>query len=883
MAELLFIRVLNMSLTASIVILAVLAVRLILRKAPGIFSYCLWAVVLFRLLCPISFTAVFSPLNALPLPLTEQGSVEYIPETLLQHDLSGELPALPQAGMETSVISDNVLSPAQAGAWNGAELLNILTVIWLAGILVMALYSIITLIRLKARLKTASWEKDNIYITEAVATPFVLGLIRPRIYLPVTLGENEGKYVLLHEQIHIKRKDHLVKAVSFAALCLHWFNPFVWAAFFLSGKDMEMSCDEAVLRKSGKDMKKEYSTSLLCLSTGKRIVNGIPLAFGEGDAGSRIKNILRYQKPAAFAVCITAVLCAIMAIVLLANPTRPKEKEASGSYLTFYGIVTDVIVEDSSRQLLLCPGIGEVEIPAAETVETYFEPGDERDPHQLLPGDLVAVTFDSAEDPVVLDSLWPAKFSTSAQSITIMWQGLALEDAGGSGQPNSAYRLTFPGGVVTDALSASPGDILSLYREEPEDTAYLPQIPESDQSRLIVSTPVLAVTENEAGGQMLTIELSASDLQQTLAGFGFYIRFTLEADDSTSNPETSGNTSNPEPGGSTSIPEPGGSTSIPETEREPREESTPLPQAGGIMDADGVYSVGIQSLSRSTRVIDRYTSSYKEPYDGTEPLAFGEDCEFMVNYQMDTLDYEAVSFDVFADLISAGSEWQISPCRITLKDGVIQSAALDSALLHYGISFDRYSPSNVYGFLLENGGDETFETYYSLVSVESADIADSPGIETIEVYTGNIGDGDSGIVLFKDASGELLYTQDAHVARVGWNNIYLGERDGTAFLMNVYVEDRWDFGGYGYWVYRLGEDGSIRQIAGSRFDFELSGNGNAEIYDDDLFREWSGGMTAWLEDCHLLLSTQECEVRTDKVSDADRYNYDTLSLKDREL
>ena len=134
MAELLFIRVLNMSLTASIVILAVLAVRLILRKAPGIFSYCLWAVVLFRLLCPISFTAVFSPLNALPLPLTEQGSVEYIPETLLQHDLSGELPALPQAGMETSVISDNVLSPAQAGARNGAELLNILTVIWLAGI-----------------------------------------------------------------------------------------------------------------------------------------------------------------------------------------------------------------------------------------------------------------------------------------------------------------------------------------------------------------------------------------------------------------------------------------------------------------------------------------------------------------------------------------------------------------------------------------------------------------------------------------------------------------------------------------------------------------------------------------------------------------------------
>lgn len=856
MVELLFIRVLNMSLTASLVILAVLAVRFILRKAPGIFSYCLWAVVLFRLLCPVSFTAVFSPLNALRLPLTEQGRVEYIPEALLQHDLSVEQPALPRTDMETGVIPREILSPSQAGTRNGAALLNTLAGIWLTGILVMVLYSIITLIRLAAKLRDASWEKDNIYMTEAVSTPFVLGLIRPRIYLPVTLGENERKYILLHEQIHIKRKDHLIKAVSFAALCLHWFNPFVWAAFFLSGKDMEMSCDEAVIRKSGKGVKKEYSTSLLCLSTGKRIVNGIPLAFGEGDAGSRIKNILRYKKPAAFAACIAAALCAVTAIVLLANPSRPKEKEESGSYLTFYGIVTDVIVEGSSRRLLLCPGIGEVEIPAAETIDTYFEPGDERDPHQLLPGDLAAVTFDSAEDPLIIDSLWPAEFSASAQSITIIWQGLALEDAGGSGQPDSAYRLTFPGGVATGAQAASPGDILSIYREEPEDTAYLPQIPESDASRLIVSTPILAVTEKEAGGQMLTIELSASDLQQTLAGFGFHIRFTLDTND------------NPSP---------------PEPEGAPREESAPLPQAGGVMGADGVYSVGIQSLSRSARVIDRYTSSYQEPYDGTDPLAFGEDCVFMVNYHMDTLDYETVTFDVFADLISAGSEWQISPCLITLKDGVITTAALDSALLHYGISFDRYSPNNVYGFLLENGGDETFEKYYSLVSTESADIADCPGIETIEVYTGNIGDGDSGIVLFKSESGELLYTQDAHIARVGWNNIYLGEREGSPFLMNVYVEDRWDFGGYGYWVYRLDEGGGIRQIAGSRFDFELSGSGNAQIYDDDLFREWAGGMTAWLEDCHLLLSTQDCEVRTDKVSDADRYHYDTLSLKDREL
>ena len=209
-------------------------------------------------------------------------------------------------------------------------------------------------------------------------------------------------------------------------------------------------------------------------------------------------------------------------------------------------------------------------------------------------------------------------------------------------------------------------------------------------------------------------------------------------------------------------------------------------------------------------------------------------------------------------------------------------AALDSALLHCGISFDSDIPqSHLYDYLLENEGADAFDTYYSLVGTESADIADSAGDEIMEIYTGNIGDGDSGIVLFKNAAGDLLCTQDAHISRAGWNNIYLGEKDGVPFIMNVYVEDRWDFGGYGYWVYRLDEKGGIKLIAGSRFDFCLGDD--AQTYDDDLFREWVSNMTAWLENSHLILSSQEGELRTEKVSEADRYNYDTLSLKDREL
>lgn len=210
-------------------------------------------------------------------------------------------------------------------------------------------------------------------------------------------------------------------------------------------------------------------------------------------------------------------------------------------------------------------------------------------------------------------------------------------------------------------------------------------------------------------------------------------------------------------------------------------------------------------------------------------------------------------------------------------------AALDSALLHYGISFDSTVPQGyLYDDLLEKEGAEAFHRYYSSVGMEFADIADSVGNEIIEIYTGSSGGDDGGVVMFKNAAGELLFTQDAYASRVGWNNIYLGERDSIPYIMNVYVEDRWDFGGYGYWVYRLDGEGGIKLIAGSRFDFELGGNGDAQLYDDDLFREWVGNMTAWLEDSHLLLSSQEGEIRTERVSDADRYHYGTLSLKDRE-
>ncbi|MEA4987790.1 MAG: M56 family metallopeptidase, partial [Anaerovorax sp.] len=236
MLDYLFLRILNMSFIASIVILLVLIVRLFLKKAPKIFSYLLWSVVLFRLLCPFSFESRFSWLSISgikaeqmkPFPdhFTTLGTVQNADNAIL---------GSPEIITEQSLTVQQTVPLME----------NIFTLIWTIGIVVLLIYSVISLLKLKKKLKNATHENENIYITANLDTPFVMGLIRPKIFLPENLIGEEKKYILLHEQTHIRRFDHIVKIVSFFALCIHWFNPFVWIAFFLSAKDMEMSCDES--------------------------------------------------------------------------------------------------------------------------------------------------------------------------------------------------------------------------------------------------------------------------------------------------------------------------------------------------------------------------------------------------------------------------------------------------------------------------------------------------------------------------------------------------------------------------------------------------------------------------------------------------------------
>lgn len=304
----LFLQIINMSIVASYVILFVIVSRLLLKRVPKIFSYMLWSAVLFRLVCPFSFEGLFS---LIPANIHVPQDIAYAPKPEINSGITA---------VDSAV--NNFLPPANpAASVNPMQIwFAIGEVIWIMGIAVLLTYSIYTAVKLHRSLRKATYISDNIYRMDKIKTPFVFGIIRPKIYLPSHISESELSYILLHEQTHIRRLDHIIKPVSFLVTCIHWFNPLVWVAFFLMSEDMELSCDEKVLRKMGSNIKKEYSSSLLSLSTSRRIAGGCPLTFGENNTKGRIKNVLNYKKPASWVVIIAVI--AVIAVVagLMTNP-----------------------------------------------------------------------------------------------------------------------------------------------------------------------------------------------------------------------------------------------------------------------------------------------------------------------------------------------------------------------------------------------------------------------------------------------------------------------------------------------------------------------------------------------------------------------------------
>ena len=324
----LFRAILNMSVTGGIAAIAVLLLRLPLKRAPRWISCALWVVVFLRLVLPFSFSSPVSLLGGIGAPAPENGVVTYLsntaaePATGVAGNIANESQSLPIDGSISQSV--NALVPAPQASADPLQIwFAIGAIVWAIGAAGLLLYAAIQYLHWRARVRDAVRTEPDVYETDAVTSPFVIGIFKPRIILPVGMSARERESVLLHERAHIYRFDYLAKPATFLILTLHWFNPIVWLAFRLFCDDMEASCDERAIRALDREKIAFYGETLLRLGTRKTAFSGGPLAFGEHCTKGRIINVLNYKKPAFWIVTLAVLAAVTTAIVLLANPIVP--------------------------------------------------------------------------------------------------------------------------------------------------------------------------------------------------------------------------------------------------------------------------------------------------------------------------------------------------------------------------------------------------------------------------------------------------------------------------------------------------------------------------------------------------------------------------------
>ncbi len=331
-----FLHLVNMSITAGWIVLAVAVLRLLLRKAPRWMLCLLWGLVGIRLLLPISIESVIS---LIPSKETIPPEIIYSPAPQIHSGINTFNNAV------NPIISESFAPEAGASVNPLQVILGIASYVWLAGIAAMLLYTLISFLRLKSKVRISIPTQKDVYICDNINTPFILGIIKPKIYLPSTLSAEDTAYVLAHEKAHIKRKDYLWKPLGFLLLTVYWFNPLLWVGYILLCRDIELACDEKVLASEQSISKKEYSTALLHCSVPRHMIAACPLAFGEVGVKQRIKNILNYKKPAFWIICVALVLSIIASVCLLTNPVTKDEDNFGAEVLSTGSEIEGVSLE----------------------------------------------------------------------------------------------------------------------------------------------------------------------------------------------------------------------------------------------------------------------------------------------------------------------------------------------------------------------------------------------------------------------------------------------------------------------------------------------------------------------------------------------------------
>ena len=307
-----FLKIVNMSISASWLVLAVLLLRLILKKAPKWVNVLLWGIVAIRLVCPFSLESALSL-----IPSAETVS----PEIMM--DRTPEISTgIDSFDAVVNPIITESFAPQPMASANPLQIwIPVSANFWLLGIGIMLIYTAISYLLLRRKVATAIRLEGNIYQSENVASPFVLGIIKPKIYLPFRMDAGNLQHVIAHEQAHIRRKDHLWKPLGFLLLAIHWFNPMMWLGYIFLCKDIELACDEKVIGKMDSETKADYTQALVACSVNRRSIAACPLAFGEVDVKARVKSILHYKKPAFWIIVAAIVICAAVAVCFLTDPT----------------------------------------------------------------------------------------------------------------------------------------------------------------------------------------------------------------------------------------------------------------------------------------------------------------------------------------------------------------------------------------------------------------------------------------------------------------------------------------------------------------------------------------------------------------------------------
>ena len=366
--EAVFLKILNMSITASWLVLAVIALRFLLKKAPKAFLVLLWGLVGVRLILPFSFESVMSLIP----------SAETVPSDIVYSQVPEIDSGIGALNSAINPIISETLAPNEISSMNPMEVVTIVaSAVWVIGIAAMLLYTLTSFLLFRRKVREAAPLRENIYLCDGIGTPFILGVVRPRIYLPSSVSQADAQHVIAHETAHIKRRDYLWKPLGFLFLTVYWFNPVLWIAYILLCRDIELACDEKVIRDKSLEIKKSYSEALVNCSVPRKMITACPLAFGEGGVKGRIKSVLNYKKPAFWIIIVSIIACVAVAVCFLTNPIVAKPKLPEN--FTLLDVGYDEYVSISVKEVVLDTDDPYIRIEwknGAESMLVYGEPFD---------------------------------------------------------------------------------------------------------------------------------------------------------------------------------------------------------------------------------------------------------------------------------------------------------------------------------------------------------------------------------------------------------------------------------------------------------------------------------------------------------------------------